>query len=42
MKTLQIDDLDTEIGPAGATDAVGGGYCAAVLLVVKMIFRVRS
>lgn len=33
MDTLEIGDLETVIGPSGATDAVGNGPCAVIIAV---------
>lgn len=35
--TIEIDDLDTVIGPSGATDAVSGGPCLVIAAVAIYI-----
>jgi hypothetical protein len=33
VNTLIIEDLENEIAPAGASDAVGGPVCVAIVVI---------
>jgi len=37
MQTISLDDLEVNVAPAGASDAVGGPFCAGAIFVIVLI-----
>jgi len=34
MKTISLEDLEVNVAPTGASDAVGGGPCIIAIIVL--------